>query len=257
MVAMLAVRLARAGINVSFVCPAHHPLLKARAIRQRFRYSAISPLQSLKAAIEVAAPDFIIPCDDRAVKHLHELHSWSSSKKKSGRLICNLIEKSLGSARSYAIVSHRYDLLKIAREEGLRVPDTEQIESESDLKAWQERHPLPWVLKADTTGNGRGVRFVRNTGQGVPFVRELTGFYSLRRAIRQFWRHRDPFWLRPWWNGFKPNVIVQSYIQGRPANCGVVCWRGKVLAGIGVEVVSETEMMAHSSVVRIVDNSDM
>jgi carbamoylphosphate synthase large subunit len=256
-VAMLAVRLAQAGIKVLAVCPVHHPLLKTRAVRQTFPYSALRPLDSLQAAIETANPDFIIPCDDRALGHLHELHARARLMGVSGCILAALIEKSLGSPESYPIVSSRYDFLRIAREEGLRIPGTEQINSESDLESLQRRHAFPWVLKADGTGNGRGVRFVRGSEQSRPFLRELNQFYSFGRAVKWLCVNRDPFWLRPWWNGVKPAVIVQSYIHGRPANCGVVCWGGKVLAGIGVEVVNETEAMAHSSVVRVVDNPDM
>jgi len=61
----------------------------------------------------------------------------------------------------------------------------------------------------------------------------------------------------PWWRGSKPAVSVQSYIQGHPANCAVVCWQGTVLAGIAVEVVSSEGLTGPASVVRVVDNQDM
>jgi predicted ATP-grasp superfamily ATP-dependent carboligase len=50
---------------------------------------------------------------------------------------------------------------------------------------------------------------------------------------------------------------VQSYIHGRPANCAVVCWKGRVLAGIGVEVVASDGTTGPASVVRVVDNAEM
>jgi hypothetical protein len=256
-VALLAVRLAQAGMNISAICPSHHSLRKTRSVRQTFPYSALRPLESIRAAIEATNPDLIIPCDDRAVEHLHELRTWARSAGRSGNKVAVLIEKSLGPPESDPIVSSRYDLLRIARQEGIRVPETEQIKSESDLKSWEERHAFPWLLKADGTGNGLGVRFVRSAEQSGRFLLELTRFYRLGRAIKRLCVNRDPFWLRPWWKGVHPAVIAQSYIHGRPANCGVVCWKGKVLAGIGVEVVSETQAMAHSSIVRVVENSDM
>jgi predicted ATP-grasp superfamily ATP-dependent carboligase len=69
--------------------------------------------------------------------------------------------------------------------------------------------------------------------------------------------NRDPFWLRPWWNHVRPAVIVQSYIVGRPANCAFLCWKGEVLAGIAVEVVSSDGMTGPASIVRVVDNAEM
>ena len=32
-------------------------------------------------------------------------------------------------------------------------------------------------------------------------------------------------------------ISLQQYILGRPSNRAVICWKGKVLAGISVEVV--------------------
>jgi hypothetical protein len=254
-VALLAVRLASAGVHVSAVCPPRHLLHKTRAVREILPYSAFRPLESLSDAIEATRPDFIIPCDDRAIGHVHELHSGTVRRGASD--LTALIEKSLGSPDSYSVVSSRYELLRIAREEGLRVPDTEQINSESDLVSWQERHVFPWILKADTTGNGHGVRIAHSCGQAGNILAELTRFYRLGRAVKRMCVNRDSFWLRPWWQGVRPSVVVQSYIHGRPANCGVVCWKGKVLAGIAVEVVCETMPMAHSSVARVVNSPDM
>jgi hypothetical protein len=256
-VAMLAVRLAKAGMNVFAVCPVHHPLLKTRAVQKIFPYSALHPLESLNDAVEAVNPDIIIPSDDRAVGHLHELYFRARQMGPSHAALAALIEKSIGSPDGYSIVSARYDLLRIAREEGLRIPETAPIKSESDLKSLQGRQGFPWVLKADGTGNGCGVRIARTPGEAVQFLAELTRYYRLGRAIKRMLVNRDPFWLRPWWQGVKPSVIVQSYIEGHPANCGVFCWKGKVLAGIGVEVASETGPMAHASVTRVVDNPDM
>ncbi|HEV2329071.1 MAG TPA: ATP-grasp domain-containing protein [Verrucomicrobiae bacterium] len=222
-----------------------------------FRYNALRPLESLKRAIETADPDFIIPCDDRAVEHAHELHAKARSIGGRRNEIATLIEKSLGSPESYPIVSSRYELLRIAREEGLRVPDTEQISSESDLQSWQRRHAFPWVLKADGTYGGHGVRMVQTPKQAGSFLTGLIGYYTASRAIKRLCVNRDAFWLRPWWNRVKPVITVQSYIYGKPANCAVVCWRGKVLAGVGVDVLSSAGTTGPAGLVRISENSDM
>src|ERR1700733_4574927 len=74
-VALFALDLANAGCHVSFVCSARHPALKTRAVRQTFPYSALRPLESLEVAIEAASPDFIVPCDDRAVENMPPLYT--------------------------------------------------------------------------------------------------------------------------------------------------------------------------------------
>jgi hypothetical protein len=174
-----------------------------------------------------------------------------------GRDLVSLIEKSLGSPENYPIVASRYDFLRIAREEGLHIPDIAQVNSESDLESWQQRHPFPWVLKADGTYGGQGVKIVQTRNQAEAFLVELTQFYTPGRAIKRLYVNRDAFWLRPWWNGVRPAITVQSYIRGRPANCAVVCWKGTILAGVGVDVLSSAGTTGPAGVIRIAENPDM
>ncbi len=232
--ARLAIGLSSAGSDVSALSPSRrHAVGKTRCVGRVFPYSGLRPLDSLVAAINATEPQLIIPCDDRAVQHLHELHAKSRRVGASGNDLAALIEKSLGSPESYPMACDRYGLLTIAREEGLRVPDTGPINSVTDLKSWQMRHSFPCVLKTDGTFGGHGVRIAHTSEQAEGFFLELTRYYRGARAIKRLCVNRDAFWLRPWWNGTKPGIIVQSYINGRPANCAVVCWKGKVLAGIG------------------------
>ncbi len=256
--ARLAIGLSKAGGSVFAVCPTRgHPLLKTRVVRQTFPYSGLHPLESLETAIEATKPEIIIPCDDRGVQHLHELHARACSLDSAGSAIVTLIERSLGAPESYPIVSARYDLLKIAREEGLRAPDTNLIGTIDDLKSWQPGRTLPLLLKADGTSGGRGVRIARTAEEAEQCFLELARPFGTAQVMKRLIINRDPFWLGPWWNDSKPAVIAQSYIQGRPANCAVVCWKGKVLAGFGVEVASLQETTGPATVVRVVDNPDM
>ena len=256
--ARLALVLAKAGCEVSAICSTHgHPLLKTRVVRRTFPYSALRPLDSLVRAVEETQPDIVIPCDDRGVRHLHELYAWASSRGTAGQDLSRLIERSLGPSESYSVVSARYDLLKIAEDEGFRVPQTKLLQVPDDLAAWQAEHPFPWVLKADGTWGGRGVRIVNLPEDAERFFLEVSNPFRLRRAIKRMFVNRDPFWFQPWWESRKPAVIVQAYVRGNPANCGVVCWEGKVLAGFAVEVVSAEGLTGPASVVRVIDNPKM
>ena len=228
-----------------------------RVARKIFPYSGLRPLESLIAAIEATHPQILVPCDDRAVRHLHELHARARALGPSGNDMAALIENSIGPSESYPIVRSRYDLLKIAREEGVRVPETERIDAVADFKSWQVQQTFPWVIKADGTFGGHGVKITHTLEQAEQSFSELSRFYCARRAVKRLCVNRDAFWVRPWWNGIKPVISVQSYIHGRPTNCAVVCWKGRVLAGIGVEVVSAAGPTGPASVVRVMDNSDM
>ena len=256
--ARVAIGLSRAGCQVSGVCPTRgHPLLHTRVVQQTFPYSSLRPLESLAAAIEATTPQIIIPCDDRGVQHLHELFARTRSEGATSTKLAALIERSLGSPESHPIVSSRYDLLKIALEEGLRVPETTLIKTVDDLKSWEAEHALPWVLKADGTFGGRGVKIAHSREEAERFFLDMNRPHPTIRVIKRLIVNRDPFWLRPWWKRSRRAVIVQSQISGRPANCAVVCWEGRVLAGIGVEVVSSEGLTGPAIAVRVVDNSEM
>ena len=255
--ARLAISLSEVGCVVSAVCPSHHPLLKTSAVQETFSYSGLRPLGSLRGAIDATNPSIIIPCDDLAVQHLHELYVCERKLGKSGTRIATLITQSLGSPESYPIVSARYDFIKMANQEGIRVPDTALLNTVDDLRSWQARQALPWVLKADGTCGGRGVKIAHTPKEAEQFFLEMTRQFEAARVIKRLIVNRDSFWLRPWWNRLRPAITVQSHIRGRPANCAVVCWDGRVLAGIGVEVVSAQELTGPATVVRIVDNPEM
>jgi thioesterase domain-containing protein len=254
----LAMGLTQMGCAVSAVYPASgHSLSKTRAIQQRFRYSPFDPVSSLRTAIEAVEPDIVIPCDDRAVRHLHELHARDAGQPSNRSKIRMLIEASLGPPESYPVVSSRYDLLKIAREEGIRIPDTRQVCSASQLNCGNIDFQLPWVLKADGSWGGHGVRIAHNPKEAAQSFSELSRPLPTTRLIKRMLVDRDPYWLDTWFNRTKPRVVVQSYIQGRPANSAVVCWKGKVLAGIAVEVANAQGATGSATIVRVVDNPEM
>jgi hypothetical protein len=252
--ARLAIALTQAGCSVSAVCATPgHALLKTRAVKAVFHYSGFRPLESLTAAIAAVEPDVVIPCCDRSVRHLHELHG----KPPTGSALAELIERSLGSPASYPVVASRYQLLELAREEGVRVPRTERIQHPGQLAFRQNAESFPCVLKADGTWGGGGIRIVHHADEMSPALGQLAQTFRLRRALKRLVVNRDSFWLRPWWNQRAHEVITQSYIHGHPANCAVICWKGRVLAGIAVEVVNSEGATGPASIVRVVENTEM
>lgn len=256
--ARLAIGLSEQGCYVAAICPARgHALLQARAVKRTFRYSGLRPIESLKGAIDAVDPDIVVPSCDRSVEHLHELYEQEKSQGAAGNKVASLIERSLGLPESYPIVSSRNDLLTIARDEGVRVPRASPICSIEDLHNWQTQEPFPWVIKADGTWGGVGVRVVQSTEEAELACRELAQISRFSRAIKRLIVNRDPFLLRPWWNRLERKIIVQSYVHGRPANCTVFSWKGRVLALIGVEVVRSDGATGPASIVRIVDAPEM
>ncbi len=254
----IALAFSRSGCEVAAVYPSvGHPLQKTSVVGQRFKYSPLHPVDSLKAAIDATNPQIVIPCDDRAVQHLHELHARSSAMGASGEATRFRIEQSLGTPISYTTLLNRYQLLEVAREEGLRVPETSMITSVQDLRSWSQGQPLPWVMKTDGSWGGHGVRIVCTFEEAEDSLARMACRLSAFRAYKRLVVNRDPFWLRSWRERSTPNVTVQSYIQGHPANCSVACWNGDVLAGIAVEVVAAQGVTGCATIVRVIDGGEM
>jgi hypothetical protein len=256
--ARLAMSLAGVGCDVWAICPApSHPLMKTRVVRRAFRYSSIRPLESLAAAIAEVRPDIVIPSCDRGVEHLHELYIQAKANGDAGSTIVALIERSLGPMNSHSIVSSRYELLALALEEGVNVPRTSLVNTTEELESWRAKEPFPWVLKADGTWGGGGVRVIRSREGVEKGFQQLIQMFRLTRTIKRLVVNRDPFWVRGWWNQSRRSMIAQSFVSGRPANCAVVCRDGQILGIICVEVVRSDGPTGPANVVQIVDNAEM
>ena len=246
----LAIALARASCEVVSVAPAQHPLNLTLAVSRRLRYRATRPLQSLTEAIALTRPDLIVPCDERAVEHLHRLYARSADAG-----IRDLIARSLGRPDSHAAASSRQALMALAGEHGVLTPATLAVDSLADLRAWAE--PLPWVLKADGSWGGLGVRIVSTLAQAEAAYRELSRSIRPLFALRRFLLARDPFWLTPWLHSPPRRITVQRYVEGRPANCVIAAWNGEALGGIAVEVVASDGETGPASIVRLTQDSRM
>lgn len=256
--ARLMIGLSRVGCNVAAVCPTPgHPIQKISGVQRIFHYSGFHPLSSLRTAIEEFDPDLVVPSCDRGVQHLHELHAHSQSQGVSGERIAALIERSIGPPESFRIVSSRYELLQLARSEGILVPDTVPIKDLADLKNGILTFALPWMIKADGTWGGRGVRVAHSPMEAERYFLELTQSAGVLELIKRMMLNRDRGWVFIDWNRSHPAVVAQVLVSGRPANCAVVCWQGKVLAGIGVEVIKAQGPKGPATVVQVVENCAM
>ncbi|MDR3538255.1 MAG: ATP-grasp domain-containing protein [Acetobacteraceae bacterium] len=250
--ARLAMAIAQAGGMVSAVYPASHPLDATRAPVQRIPYSALHPLQSLQSAIDRSEADIIVPCDERAVRHLHRLHA--NTPRAATRL---LIERSLGDPASYGIATTRHDLLMLARSSAIAVPDSAPVSCLEDLHNLAAQRPFPWVIKADGSWAGLGVRVVASLAEAEAAYRQINRPVAASLVLREALVERDYFWAQPWLARSRPAISVQSFIAGRPANCAVACWRGEVLAATAVEVENAESETGPSTVVRVVENQQM
>ena len=238
----------RQGCSVAAASQRGHPLRFVTGIRRHYRYGGLGSLAALKSAIEQERPQLIVPCDDGAVWQLQRLHGRFTELRP-------LIERSLGPPASYGILSSRARLLEVAAELGIRTPATGEIMPGADLSSASPATPL--VLKVDGSCAGNGVRITRSPDEAEAALRRLATPVSASTAWKQLLIDRDPLpmsWLR---EKQMPSVTVQEYIDGRPANAMLACWKGEVLAMVSVEVLIAHGATGAATVVRIVHNPEI
>lgn len=252
----LAARFIALGCEVATVRLARgYPSDTLAQVRTRYGYRGSDPLRLIRGAMRDFQPDLVIPVCDRSISHLQRLHVWAHAHGEQKIAAC--IERSIGPSESYRTVASRYDLLRMAAEEGIRIPDMQPVRGEDDLRTFAAAHPFPWVIKADGSWGGQGVVQVHNFEHARHTYTHLghrPGVTSLlsRLATNRDWPLHYGDWRRP-----APALLAQSWIAGWPANCAVVCWKGEVLAGIAVEVKATASATGPSRMVEVVDGAEM
>jgi len=244
----LSARLATAflhhGCTVSAICPNGHFLALVPGIGKLYPYSGIRSLQSLRKAMVSSQPDLIVPCDDSVTMQLHALHAEDPSLR-------GLIERSLGDPASFPVVESRGRLLQLASELGIRIPVTKPA---SEIREWP--HPLT-VLKTDGSSGGEGVAITRDGAEREAALGRLRKPLTLAMATKRFVVNRNPVALWLWRTKSEPDVTVQEFIEGCPANTMIACWKGEVLASITVEGLSTQGATGSSTVVRLIQNAEI
>jgi len=249
--------LASAGCKVEAVCPKLHPVRKTRSVGRTHVYYGLAPLSSFARAIAIAQPDFIVSGDDLATRHLHRLYAHERRNGKTDSPICDLIERSLGSPESFAVVDARAAFMDLAHQEGLRAPATEVIRNTDDLSAWVARRGLPVVLKANGTSGGDGVRIAYTQTEAERFFRELHAPPLLARAAKRAVVDQDKTLVWPSILRRRPVVNAQAFVAGREATSTIICREGAVLASLHLEVVNKASSKGHATVVRVIENAEM
>lgn len=253
--ARVAIAFSKAGAHVSGIVPRGSPLAKVSSLKRNFRYSSIHPLRALTEAIKALQPDLIIPCDDRVVEHLHELHGAHAGPQGDGE-IREFIERSLGSPAGYSITRSRGNLLQLAEKLGIRIPQTGIVQKLDDLRVWLREHGYPSVLKVDGTWGGTGVRIVRSWEEAEQAFFQLTGSLSSMTLLR-FLSNHDYFPLFEKTTNKRSEITIQRYIDGRSANTMFACWKGTVLADLSVETLFAVEQLGSSTIVRTIADPEM
>jgi hypothetical protein len=248
--ARLATRFVESGCRVSALCPTGHILRHVSGLHSIHTYRPFHSLGSLEAAIDAVRPAYVVPCDDRVVAQLHELHERRPDLRA-------LIESSLGPAAEYGIIDCRERLLETARQLDIRVPETRRIESAHDVRAWFGEDLSAAVLKRDGTWGGDGVEIVRCEEDALAALRRLDRRPRAGLALKRLLVNRDPLAVWAWRRRERPAISIQKFIAGRPANAMLACWRGELLGLVTAEVLSSQGATGAGIVVRLIDNAEI
>lgn len=251
--ARLAMAFAGLGCRVDATCPRGHPVTHALTAHRIHPYSVLRPLASLHAAIEAAAPDLVIPCDDSAAVHLGELHRGA----QGSAALKALLRASLGDPGACALATARGRFMSLAAAEGLRVPHTEAIADTGALLAALSRRALPAVVKIDSTWGGLGVAIVHSREEALRAFERMASRPSLPAAVVRMLLDRDASPLLVALKAAQRSVTLQDFIPGTPANRAVACWHGRVLAGTSVAALRTQDRTGPATVVRVIDHAEM
>ena len=253
----LAARLAAAfgasGAHVGVICPSGSPLLSVSSVREVFKYAALSPIEALAGAMRAMQPDLVVPCDDRALAHLHALHAALPASDS----LRQLIERSLGDPAGYAAVRSRGQALELAARDGSLEPVSRELRSEADVRDWWADRALPAVIKADGTWGGAGVEMVDSLTSAQAAFRRMSRPLATWRVVKFLLSNRDPFPLRGWLDRTRPGVIGQDFVKGVAANIMVACWHGEVLASVGAVALETTKEVGAATIVRLISHPEM
>jgi len=255
--ARLAMALVNAGCVVKAVCPPRHPLSKTNAVSQIHTYHGLAPLASFARAIAATQPDLVVPFDDLATLHLHDLYHRELRRGKAGVAICSLIARSLGVPASFPIVYARTATMELAEREGIRVPKSEVVRNADDLRKSINRMGFPVVLKANGTSGGDGVSIVHTLEEAEHALRVLAAPPLLARAAKRALIDQDLTLVWPSLLRKRYVVNAQAFVAGREATSAVACWKGTVLACLHFEVLKKQDAGGPSTVLRLIENPEM
>jgi len=169
----------------------------------------------------------------------------------------SLIERSLGPSASYSVVRSRSQLLGVAKSLGVTVPRTEPVTSAENLAKAYRQFASKVVLKVDGESGGNGVRICVSLDEAMAAWRALSKPQGKLKAWKRLIVDRDPLTLWQQRLPTMPEISIQEFIPGRPANCMMVCRRGQLLSMVSVIVVVAEGTVGASTIVRVVQDKRM
>lgn len=190
------------------------------------------------------------------MRQLHRLYHRASKSPNSIQL-ADLVKKSLGDPSGFKTATTTSDLLLMAQAEKLRCPDTIVAYNNRTMEKALRDAEYPISVKGDGHTGGGGVRVIANENDVPLAIGEILLPIRMPRRLKRlagkFLYSKVLKTLDSW----PSRACVQEFVSGRPANHAVLCWNGRILAGISVEAIATINKFGAASVVRIIHNPEM
>ena len=221
--AQLAGAFVGAGATVEALAPKGAMLSLSRHPSRMHRHHALSPKDSLRAAIAAAKPDLVVPCDDLAAEILREL--------RGGQDLAN-----------------RHAFLLQAAKAGAPAGKTIALTDESLLEGAIRELGLPLVMKCDHSWGGDGVAITTTREEALTAFRRFHQTSRLRNLIRAV-RRGERYFLTRALSPVTPVISAQRFIDGHPATSTIACWKGEVVAAHHFDVLGTSGATAPACVI--------
>jgi hypothetical protein len=242
------------GCQVFALSPARAPVQSSRYVSGTAIYSALSPMDSLRAALGRFTPDLVVSCDERALMHLLALHA---GEKSGASPVADLIARSVGVPANYDRVLSRNEFLAEMAVEGVRVPPTLPVTSPDALEDALDAIGLPAVLKADGSWGGEGVAVVRTHAEAHAAYRRLALAPSRLRSAARTLRRRDLHFLLAALNPSAASVCLQRFVAGRTAASAFAAHQGRIVGAFYYDALVAQSELGPPSVIRRLDCPEM
>lgn len=238
--------LARAGFAVALLTPADSLAEKSRYLTRIGRLPAnATPMQWLQAFIrmvEVGPPQFVVPCDEMAVRLLFALvlDPPPSLPAPLAASLRTLITESLGDPGFYAASIDKTMLPAAAETLGVRVPRYAVADSVDEAIAHAMALGYPVFLKRRFGFAGQGAAVAATPGELVVAAQQLLRPDQLDLGDNRL-----------------PRLLVQAQVNGPHHSQALVALRGVPLAGFAWERHSATSAVkGQTTVLRFIDSPE-
>ena len=255
--ARLVMALAGLGCQVELMAPAGHPALATGMVATHHRYVPLAPMAGLRRALR-QRPDLLLLSDELSFLMAEDLAQWAQATDSNEAMaILALLRRSFGRVESIPLTRSRMDLLAAACSAGVPIPATAPLHSRSDVSQVAEQLPGPWMLKADSTWGGFGVRKVTDQAHLPGTWKHLQQPLDLLRSLKRGWSGKEWGHLHVWLKGDKRDVIAQTFIPGTERTGMAVCTNGEITAAVCFEVEEVRYANGPASIVRVVEDEAM